>query len=182
MHSIHFITGNINKFEEAKAILADAVKLEQMDIDLPELQDIDAKNIIKEKLIEAAKHHDGEFIVEDTSLHLDCLGGLPGPFVKWFLKTMGPSGLHGIAEKLGNNAAVAKTIVGYIKDGEDLHYFEGEVKGKIVEQATESGFGWDVIFKPDGYGTTYAEMPKEEKNKISQRSLALKKFKDFMIK
>jgi len=44
---------------------------------LPELQEIDARKIIEAKLIEARKYHDGEFIVEDTSLYLNCLNGLP---------------------------------------------------------------------------------------------------------
>jgi hypothetical protein len=47
--------------------------IKQMDIDLAELQEIDPHKIIEAKLIEARKHHDGEFIVEDTSLYMDCL-------------------------------------------------------------------------------------------------------------
>ena len=84
--NLYFITGNKNKFEEVKSILPNT---EQLDIDLPEIQDIDAKIIIRAKLLAALKHKDGEFIVEDTSLYLDCLGGLPGPLIKWFMKNMG---------------------------------------------------------------------------------------------
>ncbi|HXF43868.1 MAG TPA: non-canonical purine NTP pyrophosphatase [Candidatus Paceibacterota bacterium] len=72
--ALFFITSNKNKFEEVKTILGD---VEQLDIDLPEVQDIDAKNIIRAKLLEAFNHKEGEFIVEDTSLYLDCLQGLP---------------------------------------------------------------------------------------------------------
>ena len=83
--SLYFITGNKNKFEEVKSILPE---IEQLDVDLPEIQDIDAQNIIRFKLLEALRHHAGEFIVEDTSLYFDCLKGLPGPLIKWFLETI----------------------------------------------------------------------------------------------
>lgn len=83
---IYFITGNKNKFEEVRAILPDA---EQLDIDLPEIQEIDAHGIIRAKLHAAFAHEEGEFIVEDLSFYLECLNGLPGPLIKWFLKTIG---------------------------------------------------------------------------------------------
>ncbi|KAB5573168.1 hypothetical protein DKX38_000362 [Salix brachista] len=47
------------------------------------------------------------------------------------------------------------------------------MKGKIVPARGPDDFGWDPIFQPDGYEQTYAEMPKDEKNKISHRSKAL---------
>jgi non-canonical purine NTP pyrophosphatase (RdgB/HAM1 family) len=176
---LYFITGNKNKFEEAKAILSG---VEQLDIDLPEMQDLDAKNIIEAKLAEALKHKKGEFMVEDTSLYMDCLNGLPGPFIKWFLKSIGNNGLAGLAERLGNNKAEAKTIIGYAgKDG-DIHFFEGSIRGKIIAPQGETNFGWDPIFQPDGFDKSFAEMGKEEKNKISMRKVALEKLKDFLIK
>ncbi|KAM7485499.1 hypothetical protein LguiA_001508 [Lonicera macranthoides] len=49
----------------------------------------------------------------------------------------------------------------------------GQSLGKIVQPRGPNDFGWDPIFQPDGYDQTYAEMPKEEKNKISHRSRAL---------
>src|SRR3989339_1825597 len=101
---IYFITGNKNKFEEVKAILPE---VEQLDINLLEIQEIDAKEIIKAKLKEALSHQKGEFIVEDASLYLDCLNGLPGPLIKWFQKTIGIEGIADLAEKFGNDGALA---------------------------------------------------------------------------
>ncbi|MDX1608038.1 MAG: non-canonical purine NTP pyrophosphatase [Candidatus Spechtbacterales bacterium] len=176
---IYFVTSNKNKFIEARAILKDVVELEQLDIDLPEIQEADAREIVKEKLIEAQKHHKGKFMVEDTSLELECLGGLPGPFIKWFLEKIGPMGVYGIAKRFDNYKAIARTVVGY-SNGDEIYFFEGKVEGKLVEQKVESGFGWDVIFKPDVADVTYAELSKEEKNKISQRSKALTKFKEYL--
>lgn len=174
---IYFITGNQNKFNEVKLILPD---VEQLDIDLPEIQEINAKEIVKNKLLESLNHIEGEFIVEDTSLYFDCLKGLPGPLIKWFLKTIGNNGLAEITEKLGNNKAEAKTIIGYAKNYEEIYFFEGEIKGEIVKPRGESNFGWDPIFLPDGYKKTFAEMSQEEKNEISMRRNALNKLKEFL--
>jgi len=175
--ALYFITGNKNKFSEVKAIIPN---VEQLDIDLPEIQDIDAKKIISAKLLEALNYKQAEFIVEDTSLYLECLNGLPGPLIKWFMKTIGNDGLFNIAEKLGNNKAEAKTIIGYAKNPKEIYYFEGSVKGKIVSPRGKSGFGWDPIFQPEGFSKSFAELTPEEKNKISMRRIALNKLKEFL--
>lgn len=123
----------------------------------------------------------GEFIVEDTSLYFDCLGGLPGPLIKWFLATVGNEGLWNIAEKMENRKAEARTIIGHA-DKERVLYFEGVVKGNIVSPRGTLGFGWDVIFQPEGHEKTFAEMAKEEKNAISMRRIAFEKLKEFLGK
>ena len=159
---LYFITGNKNKFAEVKAIIPNVKRL---DIDLPEIQEIDAKEIIKAKLLEALNHKKAEFIVEDTSLYFDCLNGLPGPLIKWFLKIIGNDGLFNIVEKLGNNKAEAKTIIGYAKNPDEIYYFEGSIKGRIVSPAGKSGFGWDPIFQPEGFSKNFAELIQKEKTK-----------------
>ena len=172
---MYFITGNKGKFGEVKTILDD---IEQMDIELPEIQDMDPKEIVKAKLVEALKHHQGEFMVEDTSLCLECLNGLPGPFIKFFLKSIGFEGLSDIAKKMGNNNAEARVIIGYARNADDIHFFEGVVKGKIVTP-NGAGFGWDPIFQPEGSDKTYGQMTREEKANIGVRSIAVKKLKEF---
>lgn len=176
---IFFITGNKNKFKEAKAVINNIV---QYDIDLPEIQDVSAKNIIIAKLIEALKHKKGEFIVEDTSLYLECLNGLPGPLIKWFMKTIGNDGIFDIAKKYDNYNAVARTFIGYANISGEINFFEGSLQGKIVAPKGDSIFGWDPIFMPKGHLKTFAEMPKEEKNKISMRQIALNKLSKFIKK
>lgn len=175
--TLYFITGNKNKFAEVSAILPN---VEQLDIDLPEIQDINAKEIIKAKLLEALNHKQAEFIVEDTSLYFDCLNGLPGSLIKWFMKTIGNDGLFNIVEKLENNKTEAKTIIGYAKSPNEIYYFEGSVKGKIISPTGNSGFGWDQIFQPDGFSKSFAELTQAEKNEISMRRIALNKLKEFM--
>lgn len=174
---LYFITGNEDKFREASQIIAN---LEQLNIDLPEIQHIDARMIIKAKLEEAYKHKQASFIVEDVSLYLDCLKGLPGPLIKWFLKTIGNTGLFELTEKLDNNRAEAKAIVGYARNEAEIEYFEGVIQGTIVSPRGEDGFGWDPIFVPDGHKKSFAEMSEEEKNKLSMRRLALEKLKNYL--
>jgi inosine triphosphate pyrophosphatase len=173
--SIYFITGNKNKFEEAKAVLPE---LEMLEIDLPEIQEVNSEEIIKAKLLEALKHQEGEFVVEDTSLSFECLNGLPGPFIKWFLQEIGNEGLFNLVAKMGNNKAEAKTMVGYAKNKDEIKFFEGSIKGQIVKPEVETNFGWDPIFKPEGKEMTFAEMTKDEKNELSMRRKAFEKLKE----
>jgi inosine triphosphate pyrophosphatase len=174
---MYFITGNKNKFAEVKLILTD---VEQLDIELPEIQELDPRKIIEAKLQVAFQHTEGEFIVEDTSLYFDGLNGLPGPLIKWFSQALGNDGLANLAQKLENNKAVAKTIIGYAKSPKEIHFFEGEVLGKIVPVTSESAFGWDPIFMPAGYEKTFAEMTTAEKNEISMRQMAVNKLKEYL--
>jgi len=173
---IYFLTGNKNKLEEAKAIMPE---IEGKEIDLPEIQEIDPKKIIEEKLKAASKIIEGNLMVEDNSLYLEAIEGLPGPLIKWFMKTIGNEGLVSIANKLGNYEAEAKVWIGYLSEGK-TEFFEGSIKGKIVGPRGENGFGWDAIFEVEGTGKTFAEMTTEEKNAISMRKIALEKLKTFL--
>lgn len=177
--TLYFLTGNVNKFTETQSIIPN---IERLDIDLPEIQEIDAREVIRAKLLEAIKHKQAEFIVEDTSLYFDCLNGLPGPLIKWFMQTMGNEGLYNIVKKFENNRAEAKTIIGYAKNIDEIYYFEGSIKGEIVLPTGKFGFGWDQIFQPEAYSKSFAELTQEEKNDISMRRIALNKLKEFLQK
>ncbi len=175
--ALYFITGNKGKFNEVSSILRE---VEQLDIDLPEIQELKGEEVIKAKLIEALKHKKGEFIVEDTSLYLDCLNGLPGPLIKWFMKSLGSKGIYELVQRYGNFKAKAVSIVGYAKGQDSVQFFRGEIEGTIVAPRGDKGFGWDNIFVPKGYDKTFAEMESNEKNKISMRRVALLKLKDYL--
>ncbi len=176
---IYFITSNEGKFKDAKSIIPE---IEKMEIDLPEIQEINPKKIIEAKLIEANKQKKGRFIISDASLYLEAIPGLPGPLIKWFEKTIGNLGLFQLAKNMGNFGAYAKVIVGYMDDRDKINYFEGEIKGKIVKPRGSNGFGWDEIFQPNGFKKTFAEMTFEEKNKISHGRIALEKLKEYLKK
>src|SRR3990167_11518417 len=175
--SLYFQTGNKGKLVEAKAIVP---HIEGLDIDLPEIQELDAHKIIQAKLQAAFAHQSGEFVVEDTSLYFEGLNGLPGPLVKWLLKTVDNEGLYKIAQAFGVNKATAKTVVGYAKDPQNVQFFEGKVEGEIVKPRGDKGFGFDPVFQPDGYTQTFAEMGAEQKNKISMRKVAFEKLRDYL--
>ena len=180
--TLYFITGNKNKFEEVKSILNELKEIKQIQINLQEIQETDSKKIIEYKLKEALKHKEQEFIVEDTSLYLECLNGLPGPLIKWFLEKIGNKGLYEITKKFKNSRAKAKTIIGYAKNPREIYYFEGSVKGNIVSPKGDFNFGWDFIFKPHGFSKTFSEMNAEEKNQISMRRIAINNLKEFIKK
>lgn len=101
---LQFITGSKDKFAEVKAIVGD---VEQLTIDLPEIQEIDSKKIIEAKLHAAREHHAGAYVVEDTSLSFDGMNGLPGPLIKWFLKTIGNDGLYKLAIAFGDGGVLS---------------------------------------------------------------------------
>lgn len=176
---VYFITGNKNKLKEAQLIIPE---LEQLDIDLPEIQSLDAKEIISYKLKQARKVHEGEFIVEDTALYIEGLNGLPGPLVKWFLKSIGTEGIYKIAEAFDSTKAEASAIIGYMSEDGNISFFEGKVAGRIVLPTSKAGFGWDPIFRPEGYDVSFVEMGENEKNQISHRGKAMKNLKEFLDK
>lgn len=176
--SLYFVTGSKNKFDEVKLLIPNLIQLE---LDLPEIQELDAHKIIANKLSEARLHHKGEFMVEDTSLYLNALNGLPGPFIKWFLQTIGCEGLYKLAQAFGNDRAEAKTIIGYTGPSGETLFFEGSVTGRVVEpRLVGSSFGWDAIFLPDGENKTFSEMSREEKNVLSMRAAAAKKLMQYL--
>ena len=175
---ILFITGNPNKLKEAKEIMPE---IEGLDIDLPEIQELDTKKIIELKLHEAIKQKPGiDLIVEDQSLIIDGMNGLPGPFIKWFHKSLEIEGIYKMALKMGNQNAEARTIIGYCSSKGEIIFFESVVKGKIVAPKGDIGWGWDPIFKQNGYKKTYAEMTIKQKNKLSMRKMALEKLKEYL--
>lgn len=80
----------------------------------------------------------------------------------------------------GNRAAQFRTVFTFI-DEQGIRTFEGVVKGAIIhEKRGTMGFGYDPLFVPDGYTTTFAEMTIAEKGAISHRAIALKKLIDFL--
>ncbi len=174
---LYFITGNKFKFREVQQFFPD---IEQLKIDLPEIQEIDAKKIIENKLQTALQHHDGPFIIEDTSLYLSCLNGLPGPLGKWFEQVLGDQKLSEICVQLGDTKARCTTIIGYAQNAADVHFFDGTIEGDLVRPRGDRSFGFNSIFQPKGMNKTFGEMTIEEKNRISMRGIALQKLKTYL--
>jgi non-canonical purine NTP pyrophosphatase (RdgB/HAM1 family) len=176
--ALYFVTGNRRKFAEVQSILSD---VEQLDMDLPEIQDLDAKKVIQAKLAVARSYRAIELLVEDTSLSFRCLNGLPGPLIKWFLQALGDNGLYHVVHLLGDDRAEARTVIGYAASTGEVHFFEATLPGCIVAPRGENGFGWDRVFKPEGAEKTFAEMSDAEKNACSMRRAALDQFRRFYL-
>lgn len=187
---IIFITGNEHKMREAAAILH-SHDVERHDIDLPEIQSLDPKEIITAKLAVARTRlcadnttdsiaRDAIIMVEDVSFWIGDTG-LPGPLIKFFNKTIGRPGLVKFAQAFGTDKARAQCCIGILRPGVDTpEFFTGTVEGTIVPPRGESGFGFDPVFVPESRTTTYAEMQGDEKNAISHRKRALEGLEKFL--
>ncbi len=178
---ITFITGNKNKFSEVQAILGDEVEMH--DIDLPEIQSLDPKEVIESKLIEARKHiKTGTILVDDTGCNFNFFGKLPGVYSKYFLKELGLQKMFNILEKFSDNSATLYTYLGYMDEAGNIEYFYGSTDGVIVSSRGENGFGYDPIFMPNGSEKTNAEMNEEELKIYKPRAKATKLLKEFLEK
>jgi XTP/dITP diphosphohydrolase len=83
-------------------------------------------------------------------------------------------------EHVTNRKAHFRTIITWI-DGAKIDQFEGVVNGTILtEKRGTGGFGYDPVFLPDGFTKTFAEMSSPEKNEISHRAMAIKRWVDFL--
>lgn len=181
--SLLFLTGNARKLKEAQAVIPD---LTGWSIDLPEIQERDARRVIEMKLLEAARlKPDANLIVEDTSLYLDALKGLPGPLIKWFIAadSLGIEGLVELALAKNNLQAQATTWIGLLErteTGMQIQFFKGSLAGQVHAPRGETGFGWDPIFTPEGSQLSFAEMSLPEKQSCSMRRLAFEKLAAYL--
>ncbi|KAF5752454.1 inosine triphosphate pyrophosphatase-like [Tripterygium wilfordii] len=174
---VTFVTGNAKKLEEVRAILGQSLPFQSLKLDLPELQG-EPEDISKEKARLAAIEVNGPVLVEDTCLCFNALKGLPGMYILmqrwWFLQKIGHEGLNNLLMAYEDKSAYALCAFSFaLGPNVEPITFLGKTLGKIVPPRGPNDFGWDPIFQPDGFELTYAEMLKEEKNKISHRSKAL---------
>lgn len=180
MQKLTFITGNAGKAR----YLSDYFHLpvEHRKLDLPEIQSLDLKEIVEDKARRAFEIVKYSVLVEDVSLVFTGLGKLPGPFIKWFLETLGNDGLCRLLNVFDDRSARAEVEFA-ICDGAGVHTFGGMMEGTIAETPKgEMGFGWDPIFIPVGYAKTWAEMTDDEKHATSMRKIALEKMAEFLHK
>ena len=121
-------------------------------------------------------------IADDTGLEVEALGGQPGVFSSRFAgegATYADNRRKLLREMEGapleKRGAVFRTVV-VVYDENGYEMVEGRCEGVIttVERGDE-GFGYDPVFLIPGMNLTFAEMPLEEKNKISHRGLAVDK-------
>lgn len=150
-------------------------------LDLPELQG-EPEDIAKEKCRLASRELGGAVMVEDTCLCFNALGGLPGPYIKWFLEKAGHEGLNRMLVGFEDKSGYAQCTFAYTPGPEhEPLVFVGRTPGRIVPARGPNAFGWDPIFQPDGFEETYAEMDKAVKNTISHRYRALDALRTYLL-
>ena len=180
---------NQNKLVEFKKILGDKINLFSLnDIGLNQEIPENEKTIKKNAMFKAkfVNTQTGKNVfADDTGLEIDSLNGEPGVYSARYsgVDRNSDKNIELVLRKLKNKAnrnSRFKTIISLIIDGKSVN-FEGVVEGKITEEKRGSnGFGYDPIFQPNGYSSTFGEMSLKEKNKISHRSIAINKMVQYL--
>lgn len=127
-------------------------------------------------------------IADDSGLEIDYLNGEPGVYSARYA---GPNATdedknNKVLDLMKNvkeedRTARFKCDICYIDENGEKHIFEGVFEGKIdTEPKGTNGFGYDPIFNIGD--KTSAELSPEEKNEISHRGKAIKKFVDYLKK
>lgn len=177
---IRFLSKNKHKIAEAEKILG-PLGVEVIPITLPihELQSLDVKAIVRDKVLRAFNRIGHRLFVEQTCLYVDALNGFPGGLTQPFWDSLEADRfceLFGHDEERG---LTARTWIGYC-DGRKIHHFQGEIFGTVpLAPRGDRAFQWDCVFVPNGHEQTFAEMG-EAKNEISMRRLALDSFADHL--
>ena len=184
-----FATHNQNKVEEITAILPPVIEIKS-------LRDINFKNEISETsdtlqgnaLIKARtifNKFKRNCFADDTGLEVEVLNGDPGVLSARYAgnQNIAIDNIKKLLRKLKNHdnrKAQFRTVIALIYDRNE-YFFEGIIKGKIITEAKgNNGFGYDPIFQPENYFLSFAQLDKEEKNKISHRAKAFRKLINFL--
>ena len=184
-----FATNNAHKLAEVQAVLGDGYELvtpRQMGIteDIPETASTLEGNA-RQKARYLYERTGLDCFADDTGLEVDALDGAPGVHSARYA-TDGHDFeantrllLHNMEGKEDRRARFRTAII-LIEGGEE-HLFEGRVEGEITcEPAGCGGFGYDPVFRPEGYEQTFAEMSADEKNAISHRARAVAKLVEYL--
>jgi XTP/dITP diphosphohydrolase len=164
-----FVTSRAEKAAEAARL---GFRIERLDMDLPEPQALDPSDIVAAKARAAYERLERPVLVEDSGLAIRAWGGFPGALVKWLEKSAGVAKLATMLDPFPDRSATAVCAIGYCGGGE-IVTARGEVEGAIAPSPRGSGgFGWDVIFIPEGGDRTFAEMAPAEKDRVSHRRRA----------
>ncbi|MBO6034318.1 MAG: RdgB/HAM1 family non-canonical purine NTP pyrophosphatase [Paludibacteraceae bacterium] len=190
MRTLIFATGNKHKADEVQNFLGEGFALLCLK-DVGITEDIpENEPTLEGNAYQKAKYvfdRTGEAcFADDTGLEVEVLNGGPGVHTARYAGD-GKSSEDNMAlllknlEGVKNRRARFRTVIAYLDNNGRVFEFEGVVTGVITEKKSGTeGFGYDPIFRPDGYDKTFAELPLSEKNKISHRARAMQKFLEFL--
>lgn len=186
-----FATNNLNKLKEVQEMLPSSIELLSLkDINCNEEVD-ETENTLqgnaKLKADYITKNYGYNCFADDTGLEVEALDGKPGVYSARFAGE--PRNAERNMQKLldelknkSNRNAQFRTAICLNLDGKQF-LFEGICTGEILQSKQgDKGFGYDPIFKPEGYQQSFAEMSFNEKNKISHRGIAIEKLVEFLCK
>lgn len=182
-------TANKHKLIEIQNIFKDSAKeILPMPSDIGEIIE-DGNSFIENSLIKAKavyNHTKLPSLADDSGICINALNGEPGIYsARYGGENLGyKEKMQMILDKLKNkNDRTAYFITSAVCVLDDNYYIalEGIVDGVIIESPKGfDGFGYDPIFKPNGYDITYAEMTLEQKNSMSHRAIAMNKMKEIL--
>ena len=182
-------TANKHKLIEIQNIFKDSAKeILPMPADIGEIIE-NGNSFIENSLIKARAVYNYTklpSLADDSGICINALNGEPGIYsARYGGENLGyKEKMQMILDKLKNkNDRTAYFITSAVCVLDDNYYIalEGIVDGIIVESPKGfDGFGYDPIFKPNGYDVTYAEMTLEQKNSMSHRAIAMNKMKDIL--
>ena len=187
MTEIVFASHNAGKIKEVQELLAPFgyVILSADAVNLPDVEE-NGTTFVENALLKARAAFEATgkpSVADDSGLCVTALNDAPGVYTARYAKKMG--GYEKAFEDLlsrtkENRAAHFCCAIAYV-DGQTEQTFEGRVDGLLVEpQKGNEGFGFDPIFKPNGYEATFACLFSDIKNKISHRACALQSFLEFI--
>lgn len=186
---ILFATNNAHKLTEVQAVLGDSYTLVTprdcgVTEEIPETQPTLEGNALQ-KARYLYERTGLDCFADDTGLEVEALGGAPGVHSARYATDGHDFAannrllLQNLAGK-ENRRARFRTVVALILGGRE-YLFEGVVEGQIIDRETgHEGFGYDPLFRPDGYDRTFAQMTTEEKNAVSHRARAVRKLAAFL--
>ncbi len=184
-----FATNNQNKVNEIKSLLGEGIEIVSLkeigcNEELPETQETLEGNALQ-KARYVADNYNVNCFADDTGLEIESLNGAPGVYSARYAgeNCVAEDNITKILSELEgkeNRRAKFRTIVALILNGEE-HSFEGQIDGSITRAKSGSdGFGYDPIFQPNGFDSTFSEMSMAEKNAISHRGKAVDKLVEFL--
>ncbi|MCX6683815.1 MAG: RdgB/HAM1 family non-canonical purine NTP pyrophosphatase [Methanoregula sp.] len=173
------VTSNTNKAREVAEFFGGFLDVTFVPLEIPELRSDDVEVISRQKAQYAYDHLLTPLIVDDTSFSIDALNGFPGPYAAYVLYSIGNTGILKLMKDVENRNAHFTTVIAFA-DEKSIRNFSGTIHGRIITVPRGSGgFGYDPIFDVDG--RTLAELPLEEKSRLSHRALALTAFREWFV-
>ena len=189
IQAIVIATHNRDKREELQEALSEFT-LEILSLnDFPFIGEIEevGQTLLENSMIKAKTVHNLTqlpVIADDTGLEVEALNGAPGIYSARYAGkdvTYEDNVNKLLAEMenipLENRKAQFRTVISFVDKDREL-WIEGTIKGIIGETAKgKNGFGYDPVFFVPELEKTFSELSIGEKNRISHRGLAMKKFR-----